>query len=272
MGELRLICPGCGAEYQLDEGLIPASGREVECSACGRIWRQPASGAAEPPPPAAMPVPAPTHDYRRRDPIDFVVSRRLAGHDKTTPPTGRPAPPAQPAPAPMPRLNRPLPADVLSILTEEAARERAAQAAERSAAPALTPTDWPATTVTITPPRPHAPAAEAAEAAEALLVSPAPSTPVQGAAPLPTTATTEQSHTTAATPQSPARKPADDTDPAAPRHHGRAGFICGLAVAAVLLALYLAAPMVSPESSAGQALHQWREIADHARNWLAGLF
>ena len=38
MAEIRLICPGCGAEYRVPETAIPPDGREVECSACGKIW------------------------------------------------------------------------------------------------------------------------------------------------------------------------------------------------------------------------------------------
>ena len=39
MAEIRLICPGCAAEYLLPEGTIPARGRQVECTACGQVWQ-----------------------------------------------------------------------------------------------------------------------------------------------------------------------------------------------------------------------------------------
>ena len=38
MAEIRLICPGCDAEYRIPEKAIPPEGREVECSDCGRVW------------------------------------------------------------------------------------------------------------------------------------------------------------------------------------------------------------------------------------------
>ncbi|MFD1882956.1 zinc-ribbon domain-containing protein [Paracoccus pacificus] len=38
---MRLTCPRCGANYQIADDLIPAEGREVECSACGNVWQQP---------------------------------------------------------------------------------------------------------------------------------------------------------------------------------------------------------------------------------------
>lgn len=38
---MRLTCPACEAQYDIDEALIPAAGREVECAACGHSWHQP---------------------------------------------------------------------------------------------------------------------------------------------------------------------------------------------------------------------------------------
>lgn len=35
---MRLICPNCGAEYEIDATLIPAGGRDVQCSDCGHMW------------------------------------------------------------------------------------------------------------------------------------------------------------------------------------------------------------------------------------------
>lgn len=40
---MRLICPGCGAQYEVDEGVIPDAGRDVQCSACGHVWFQKSS-------------------------------------------------------------------------------------------------------------------------------------------------------------------------------------------------------------------------------------
>jgi len=36
---MRLICPRCGAQYEIDAGAIPLAGRDVECSACDHVWR-----------------------------------------------------------------------------------------------------------------------------------------------------------------------------------------------------------------------------------------
>jgi predicted Zn finger-like uncharacterized protein len=35
---MRLTCPNCGAEYEVPEGLVPAAGRHVQCTACHRRW------------------------------------------------------------------------------------------------------------------------------------------------------------------------------------------------------------------------------------------
>lgn len=48
---MRLICAGCGAQYEVAERAIPDDGREVKCSACGHVWFQmppPAFGDAQP--------------------------------------------------------------------------------------------------------------------------------------------------------------------------------------------------------------------------------
>ena len=37
---MRLVCPNCGARYEVPEENIPASGRDVQCSACYTTWFQ----------------------------------------------------------------------------------------------------------------------------------------------------------------------------------------------------------------------------------------
>ncbi|MFU8779166.1 MAG: zinc-ribbon domain-containing protein [Roseovarius sp.] len=38
---MRLICPNCGAQYEVPNEVIPTSGRDVQCSNCGDTWFQP---------------------------------------------------------------------------------------------------------------------------------------------------------------------------------------------------------------------------------------
>ena len=54
---MRLICPNCSAQYEIDLTLIPDEGRDVQCSNCGHTW-------FELPPPAAdfAEAPIPTED------------------------------------------------------------------------------------------------------------------------------------------------------------------------------------------------------------------
>jgi len=46
---MRLTCPNCAAQYEVPEEVIPAEGRDVQCSNCGETWFQAAAArAAEP--------------------------------------------------------------------------------------------------------------------------------------------------------------------------------------------------------------------------------
>lgn len=37
---MRLICPNCDAQYEVDDTVIPDEGRDVQCSSCGQTWFQ----------------------------------------------------------------------------------------------------------------------------------------------------------------------------------------------------------------------------------------
>ena len=37
---MRLLCPNCDAEYEVDGSVIPDNGRDVQCSNCGHAWFQ----------------------------------------------------------------------------------------------------------------------------------------------------------------------------------------------------------------------------------------
>ncbi|EKE43743.1 hypothetical protein OCGS_2077 [Oceaniovalibus guishaninsula JLT2003] len=47
---MRLTCPNCRAEYEVDEAVIPPAGRDVECSACDHTWFQRPVAASSPEP------------------------------------------------------------------------------------------------------------------------------------------------------------------------------------------------------------------------------
>ncbi|WP_395004864.1 zinc-ribbon domain-containing protein [Cypionkella sp.] len=37
---MRLVCPNCDAEYEVEASVIPEGGRDVQCSNCGHAWFQ----------------------------------------------------------------------------------------------------------------------------------------------------------------------------------------------------------------------------------------
>ncbi|MDD9922838.1 MAG: zinc-ribbon domain-containing protein [Boseongicola sp.] len=44
---MRLICPNCSAQYEVDGSLIPEEGRDVQCSNCGNTWFELPEATAE---------------------------------------------------------------------------------------------------------------------------------------------------------------------------------------------------------------------------------
>ncbi|MFU8881968.1 MAG: zinc-ribbon domain-containing protein [Rhodobacterales bacterium] len=46
---MRLVCPNCGAQYEVPDSVIPESGRDVQCSSCGNTWfqRHPSQAGAD---------------------------------------------------------------------------------------------------------------------------------------------------------------------------------------------------------------------------------
>lgn len=97
---MRLICPQCNALYEVSSDMIPPEGREVECSACGNVWHQPAN----------------------------LREMRGLAEDLRAPRVEKPGRAAATADlGEGPALRRPLPDDVLSILREETARELSAR-------------------------------------------------------------------------------------------------------------------------------------------------
>ena len=54
---MRLVCPNCDAEYDVDDGLIPPEGRDVQCSNCTTAWFQASLEATEAEQPETAPEP-----------------------------------------------------------------------------------------------------------------------------------------------------------------------------------------------------------------------
>jgi predicted Zn finger-like uncharacterized protein len=92
---MRLVCPNCEAQYEVDDDLIPDEGREVQCASCGTTWFQ------EKPAPVATTafgvVAAPARsDEEERARIRAAVRDELAAQERDV--MARPAPAAEPVP------------------------------------------------------------------------------------------------------------------------------------------------------------------------------
>lgn len=114
---MRLICPNCGAQYEVADDVIPADGRDVQCSNCGHTWFElPGASVAEE---AGEEPPAP----RRAE----LVPPRPE-------PEPEPEPDPEPEPEPEPQARkRELSPEISRILREEAEREEAKRRAEAEA-------------------------------------------------------------------------------------------------------------------------------------------
>lgn len=120
---MRLVCPNCGAQYEVDDRVMPETGRDVQCSNCSHAWFQrPPSAEAEP---EVDETPSPF------DNIDDVVEDEptsendapLTSSDTSDTDATESEPPAAAA--------RPLDEGVRNILQEEAELERKAREAEK---------------------------------------------------------------------------------------------------------------------------------------------
>ncbi|APX10416.1 zinc-ribbon domain-containing protein [Tateyamaria omphalii] len=102
---MRLICPNCDAQYEVVDDVIPAEGRDVQCSNCGQTWFQ-------------------HHPNQMPDDPDIEdVPADLAPADDS------PAEDEEPADAPAPK-RRELDPSVADILREEAEMESQARASD----------------------------------------------------------------------------------------------------------------------------------------------
>ncbi|WP_207899546.1 zinc-ribbon domain-containing protein [Rhodovulum adriaticum] len=99
---MRLTCPNCDAQYEVDDAVIPPEGRDVQCSNCGQTWF--VRGAERPPQAETAPLPD-DDDMNAPEPET-----------------------AQPEPQPAPQRRQLDPA-IAGVLREEAEREQRVRAA-----------------------------------------------------------------------------------------------------------------------------------------------
>ncbi len=131
-GDMRLICPNCGAQYEVPDEVIPTSGRDVQCSDCGDTWYQyhpdfpPEPDHSEPEATGAAPEPEQEPDITAKpDVADDIPSATHASRyedeefyheDEDEVPTASAEP-----------TRRELDPEVRDVLREEAAREEMAR-------------------------------------------------------------------------------------------------------------------------------------------------
>ena len=114
---MRLICPNCLAQYEVPADVIPAEGRDVQCSNCQETWFQTYPDTA--PQSDAVPEPEPIDDA-----FEHSVNQELdtISEDDTD---------ITPSPTiTHERSKREIDPSVADILREEAQREREKRAAE----------------------------------------------------------------------------------------------------------------------------------------------
>lgn len=144
---MRLVCPNCGAQYEVDDRVMPEAGRDVQCSNCGHAWfhtpsnneKASAANAAEPkiempdasppPPPIEQPVVDVTSALTAGTPSDPEPNfedeaATSAPRTPTAEPASEPEVEATPEPAPVePAEDTPAPAIPAAIAATTTARE-----------------------------------------------------------------------------------------------------------------------------------------------------
>ncbi len=265
---MRLICPGCGAQYEIDDALVPATGRDVQCSACGHAWFQY---------PAEIDAASAADD-----------STPAAGEDEGTDTPAAAAPPATPPAAESAR--RPIDPAVVDVLRAEAAHEERLRAQE--AARPTVPQEPPAADAPPDP-APETPA-DPAEPASGL----EPQAPSSGgrrarkaeaaAPPEPARARADtegtrggllpdiESISSTLKPEKARRSNAAGSEHATPDADSRGGFVQGFtAVVIAMLALVLlymfAEPLAQAVPPLADALAGYVRLVEGALQWAAGL-
>lgn len=298
---MRLVCPNCDAEYEVDDAAILRTGRDVQCSNCGHAWFQTHPEMVDPEAedllPEAGPVSAPealTEDFPEPEPepdqaaeifpeaaladpadeqgpaapeddsLAVSVAQAVAQSIARTEIAPEPAMPAATPVADVAAATRNIDESVLAVLREEAAREVAARRAE-------SPTLETQTEMRLAPA-----AAAAASTVVARLKGEPEVAPPTGPRPrrdlLP--AIEEINSTLRASSGRPGEEEqslvAAEAAQAARNRFG-SGFITLVLIGVILLAIYILAPVIAEKVPALAAvLSAYVTAVDAARIWLDG--
>ena len=240
---MRLLCPNCDAEYEVDASVIPDNGRDVQCSNCGHAW------------------------FQMSPEIAAEIEAEDALYD--APPAPMLAPPAAAPVEDAPR--RSIDESVLAVLREEADRETAARRGET-----------PQTIETQTEMGLTAQAAAASSAAqriarmkgvEASVASPAPVRPQSRREMLPEIEEINSSLRASSEKRTGVAAAVSDSMGADKGTGGfRTGFVLMLLLAIVMVVVYIMAPKIVQQiPGAAGTMETYVAIIDNLRRMLDGL-
>lgn len=263
---MRLVCPRCGAQYEIDGAAIPPAGRDVECSACDHVWR------ALPPPESFDPAARPQLSRPLSDSVIEILREEAARELEVRAAERRSLRAAERAAAALARTGEPaeqgpggeqtgdifLPpsladgprADAPGAMNEADMALGAAGSLSRHAGASPLPA-------------PERPATATASSGADVVLAEAATAADKASSAQPPRPTAMAASSDAVPPRSPA--PAA----ASPRHGYAAGFGLSVIVALVGVALYALAPRMGSTGPLGTALADWRSEVDQGRDWLA---
>lgn len=123
---MRLICPNCDAQYEVDDNVIPKDGRDVQCSSCGQTWFQQSASQLED---IDQPhTPEPETSSRDDEPALEPVAEPVPEQEAELAPDPEQGPEPEPEAEHSPDLEPRKPDDaVLDVLRQEAAIETEAR-------------------------------------------------------------------------------------------------------------------------------------------------
>lgn len=235
---MRLTCPNCDAQYEVDDSAIPDTGRDVQCSNCGHAWFQ---------------LPPDVEAALEAEEAVFAAPVPPATPEVDDDDVPAPAPVAAP-----PR--RQLDDNLMAILREEAEREAAARRAERARGIEMQPDlglDG------------AAPVPVPVAAAAPVVAPEQPSRPASRRELLPDIEEINSTLRAADPPQTEAIAAA--VAEARGRSGFRTGFSLVLLVAVLLVAVYVMAPRIAHNLPASApAMQSYVATVDAARLWLDG--
>ena len=274
---MRLICPNCDAEYQVDDAAIPEAGRDVQCSNCGHAWFQ---------------LPAEVEIARKAEvelfgdaPVTADISTVADQPAPTVGPDANAVPedidePVSEATPPVAAARQTLAESVLSVLREEADRETAVR---REEDPVVRPMDRAATVETQTefglddvgPASTVSAAARHIAKLKGADPDPQPIEEPKSAARRDLLPDIEEINSTLRTDRDRAQEDMDEVDALPnlkPNRRGfRSGFVLMMIVAVALAMTYIMAPrIIAQMPGTAPGLRAYVATIDQGRLWLDG--